>query len=173
MNNVKGFTLIELMMVVAIIGILAAIAIPAYKEFTIRSKVSEGLVLASDAKLAVSELFTQLINGSPAGYAGSGPSAPNSYSFSFTPTETVNTISIAAIADLASPVMDEGRIEIEYNGSIDAALGSSVVLTPGSASISGARPAQPMALGKPIVWACGVRSNTAYRFVPANCRNLL
>jgi len=51
----KGFTLIELMIVVAIIGILAAIALPAYQDYTIRSKVSEALTMASAAKLAVAE----------------------------------------------------------------------------------------------------------------------
>ncbi|MBV9621998.1 MAG: pilin, partial [Gammaproteobacteria bacterium] len=51
----KGFTLIELMIVVAIIGILAAIAIPAYQDYTVRSKVTEGLGLASSAKIAISE----------------------------------------------------------------------------------------------------------------------
>ena len=53
----KGFTLIELMIVVAIIGILAAIAIPAYQDYTIRSQVSEGLNLAAAAKAAVAETY--------------------------------------------------------------------------------------------------------------------
>ena len=53
----KGFTLIELMIVVAIIGILAAIAIPAYQDYTIRAQVSEGLNLSAAAKAAVAETF--------------------------------------------------------------------------------------------------------------------
>ena len=54
----QGFTLIELMIVVAIIGILAAIAIPAYQDYTIRAQVSEGLSLADGAKTAVAEYYT-------------------------------------------------------------------------------------------------------------------
>lgn len=54
----QGFTLIELMIVVAIIGILAAIAIPAYQDYTIRAQVTEGLSLADGAKTAVSEFYT-------------------------------------------------------------------------------------------------------------------
>lgn len=53
----QGFTLIELMIVVAIIGILAAIALPAYQDYTVRTKVSEGLVLAGSAKVSLAEAY--------------------------------------------------------------------------------------------------------------------
>ena len=75
----KGFTLIELMIVVAIIGILAAIAIPAYQDYTIRAQVSEGMNLAAAAKAAVSESFLN---------RGEAPANRTEAGMSATPTDT-------------------------------------------------------------------------------------
>jgi type IV pilus assembly protein PilA len=67
MKNQQGFTLIELMIVVAIVGILAAIALPAYQDYTVRAKVSEALAIASGAKATMSENFAA---GAPLNCAG-------------------------------------------------------------------------------------------------------
>jgi type IV pilus assembly protein PilA len=99
----KGFTLIELMIVVAIIGILAAIAIPAYQDYTVRSKVTEGLNLAAAAKTTVAEGFQSNglagVTAAAAGWVG------------FIPTKYVTNITIANGA-AAAP----GLITITYNG---------------------------------------------------------
>ena len=58
-TSAKGFTLIELMTVVAIVGTLAAIAIPAYQDYTIRAQISEGLNLAAASKAAVQEYYSE------------------------------------------------------------------------------------------------------------------
>ena len=171
MRRIKGFTLIELMLVVVIIGILSAIAIPVYQSYIMRAKVSEGLVLASEAKLAVVEILGYMISGNVTPYSGTGLNVAGSYFFKFTPTENVKSISITGISNLIIPVMDEGQIEIEYTEIINNALGSNIILTPGSgAVINTSRPSAAIIPGQPIVWGCGVRSSTAYKYIPVNCR---
>ena len=160
----KGFTLIELMIVVAIIGILAAVAIPAYQDYTVRAKVTEGLSLASSAKAAVTE---NAANG--AAYA-SGWVAP----------AATNNVTSLAIAQAS------GAITITYGAAIDGG-GKTVTLNPvdgakvgGTLFAGGTATSSTIPSSGSVSWVCksasspasalGVAATLNSKYVPAECR---
>lgn len=168
----KGFTMIELMFVISIIAILSAIAIPTYHNYTLRTKVAEGIILASAAKIAVIEAYASTAHTSLAAYSGSGPALTNSYVYSYTPSTLVTSISIAAISNTLAPSLPEGRITITYGGQLSKILGSPLLLTPGSGTLQDGKPSIPININMPIIWGCTINSVNAFRYVPANCRFL-
>lgn len=160
-----GFTLIELMIVVAIIGILAAVALPAYQDYTIRAKVTEGLSLADSAKIAVSE---NAANGAPFKSGWTAPSA----------TKNVNKVDIDPLT---------GVITITYDSSIDG--GSTLTLTPVDGStaagtaLTGTATASTIPTSGSVTWICASTGTTTAnaaakatkgtikdKYVPAVCR---
>ena len=141
----QGFTLIELMIVVAIIGILAAIAIPAYQDYTIRAQVSEGLNLAAGAKAAITEYFQD---------SGGFPTTNTSAGVSAATTIVGNYVSGVAIGGA-------GVITVTYNGPRvnQTIAGDTLQLIPGTNTGS-------------VDWTCSSGGGSALqaKYLPSSCR---
>jgi type IV pilus assembly protein PilA len=141
----KGFTLIELMIVVAIIGILAAIAIPAYQDYTIRAKVTEGLNLADSAKTAVAESYQ---SNDMTGVSA----AATSWNNGFNATKYVSNVNMA----------NTGVIVVTYSALTPQISGKTITIAPFIAPAGAAPGAAETALvtnlqGN-IDWACASTS---------------
>ncbi|MBT8059130.1 MAG: pilin [Gammaproteobacteria bacterium] len=147
----KGFTLIELMIVIAIIAILLALALPAYQDYTIRTKVGEGLSTAASAKLAAAESCQTNPNVAPTG--GSSGEGTTGYSFGGSPY--VNTIEITGTC--AGPII---TITARNTGATEVGSAEPVLVLTGTYT---------QAQGN-IFWSCTKTAGKSAH-VPATCRS--
>jgi len=155
----QGFTLIELIIVVAIIGILAAIAIPAYQDYTIRAQVSEGMSLADGAKTAIAEYYTN--HGTwPTNNSAAGLASPQSITGKYVATVTVG-----------QGTNGGGAITVCYGSSCSNAV--SPAGAGANANINGDT-IQLLATsqGGSIVWTCGPGTSNPVpkKYLPTSCQ---